>query len=80
MKAILEFNLDEQDDIIAHKRCVKATDMALAIWEIVHNMKRSVERDIESKNLDSYQTIEELYKKIYEKLEENAIYIDELIT
>ncbi len=34
MKAILEFNLDEQFDEISHKRCVKSLDMALCLLEI----------------------------------------------
>ena len=32
-KAILEFNLDNLDDEISYTRCIKAKDMALAIWE-----------------------------------------------
>lgn len=34
MKAELKFNLDDPDDKMAHMRCVKALDMALAIWNI----------------------------------------------
>jgi len=35
MKAKLEFDLDDFDDKMAHNRCVKATDMALVLWEIM---------------------------------------------
>ena len=34
MKATLEFNLDDIEDRMAHYRCVKALDMALALWQI----------------------------------------------
>ena len=34
MKAILEFDLDNPDDVQAHYRCVMATDMAIALWEL----------------------------------------------
>ena len=34
MKATLEFNLDDVEDRMAHYRCVKALDMALALWQI----------------------------------------------
>lgn len=40
MKATLRFNLDDPDDARAHMRCVKATDMALAIWDIMHRMRK----------------------------------------
>jgi len=42
MKAILEFDLNEMDDSMAHKRCAKATDMAIALWEIAYNTKKRI--------------------------------------
>jgi len=33
MKAILKFDLDNADDEVSYTRCVKAKDMALAIWD-----------------------------------------------
>ena len=33
MKATLTFNLDDIDDRLAHYRCIKSLDMALALWE-----------------------------------------------
>ena len=34
MKAKLEFDLGDLDDVISHLRCVKAEDMALALFKI----------------------------------------------
>lgn len=34
MTATLTFDLNDHDDRQAHMRCVKATDLALAIWSI----------------------------------------------
>jgi hypothetical protein len=34
MTATLTFDLNDQDDRQAHMRCVKASDLALAIWSI----------------------------------------------
>ena len=34
MKATLEFNMDEPEDVMAHLRCAKSLDMALALWDI----------------------------------------------
>ena len=48
MKAILEFDLNDHDDRRAHLRCVKSTDMALAIWNIVYEIRKSTERKLES--------------------------------
>ena len=35
MKATLEFNLADPADKMAHFRCVKSLDMALAIWDLL---------------------------------------------
>lgn len=40
MKAVLEFDLDNPDDQMAHMRCVKARDMALVIWDIEQQLRR----------------------------------------
>jgi hypothetical protein len=34
MEATLKFNLDDPEDVMAHKRCVKALEMALLLWQI----------------------------------------------
>jgi hypothetical protein len=78
-KAILEFNLNEPDDIIAHKRAVKSLDLTLALWEIIHNTKKGIEWSMEEKEIDKYDALELVYKKIYEILDEHNINIDELI-
>jgi len=46
-KGILEFDLNEPDDIMAHKRAIKATDMAEALWAITHNTKKGLEWSME---------------------------------
>ena len=78
-KGILEFDLNEPDDILAHKRAVKATDMALALWDITHNTKKGLEWSMEGKEIDKYEALELVYEKIYQILEEHNIKLDDLI-
>ncbi len=80
MKATLEFNLDEMDDVMAHMRAVHSTDMALVLWELVHNTKRNIEREIESRDLDGYAVLDLLYDKLHEELDTHGIIIDKLIS
>jgi hypothetical protein len=42
VRATLEFNLDEQEDVMAHRRAVLALDMALALWEFDNEVLRPV--------------------------------------
>ena len=78
-KAILEFDLNEPDDIMAHKRATKATDMAVALWEISYNTKKSVEWSLEDKGYDKSEVLDLLYDRINAILEEHNIRLDDLI-
>jgi hypothetical protein len=78
-KATLEFDLNDSDDMIAHLRAVKSLDMAMALWEIVHNTKKGLEWSMENKEIDKYDALELVYKKIHEILDDHNINTDELI-
>lgn len=85
MKAILEFDLDNQDDQMAHLRCCKSTDMALALWTIVHNTKKGLEHQIEGLeisgkiDLSACEALDLVYEEIYKILESHDIDTDKLI-
>jgi hypothetical protein len=78
-KGKLVYDLNEPDDIMAHKRAVKSLDMALALWTITHNTKKGLEWSMEGKEMDKYDALELVYEKIYEIMSEYNIDIDELI-
>ena len=78
-KATLEFDLNDSDDMIAHLRAVKSLDMAMALWEIVHNTKKGLEWSMEDKEIDKYDALELVYKKIHEILDDHNINTDELM-
>ena len=78
-KATLEYDLSDPDDVMAHKRAVKSLDMALALWEIVHNTKKGLEWSMEGKEIDKYDALELVYEKIHEILNDHNINTDELI-
>ena len=78
-KATLEYVLSDPDDVMEHKRAVKSLDMALALWEIVHNTKKGLEWSMEGKEIDKYDALELVYEKIHEILNDHNIITDELI-
>ena len=55
MKAILEFNLDDHYDNMSHKCCMKASDMAIVLFHVRHNMSRT-----EGSRKDLYDEIMDL--------------------
>ena len=78
-KATLEYDLSDPDDVMAHKRAVKSLDMAMALWDIVHNTKKGLEWSMEGKEIDKYDALELVYEKIHEILNDHNINTDELI-
>lgn len=80
MKATLTFNLNEQDDQLAHLQAIKAQALALALWEIWNNSIREVERKIDNDLLkEPYDVLDEVRNNIASVLESNDIVIDNLI-
>jgi hypothetical protein len=78
-KAKLEFDLNDQDDRMAHLRAVKSLDMAMALWDITHNTKKGLEWSMENKEMDKYDALEMVFEKIHEILNDHNINTDELI-
>lgn len=75
MKAILKFNLDDSDDVMAHTRCVKSLDMALAMWAFSNRLRKIVDESEDGKYID-----EDLVSKAWEQsLEEYEINLNTLI-
>lgn len=78
MKATLEFNLDDVNDRMAHLRCVKSTDMAIVLFNILHNLERELEYKL-IQGGDSYSGMQLVIERIRELVLEHGIIIDELI-
>jgi len=81
-KARIEFDLNDFDDRIEHLRCVKSTDMALFIWELLYNTKKSIANKLESDEKTTVREIElidSLWDQFWEMAHEKGIKIDELI-
>lgn len=84
MRATFDFDMNDPDDKMAHLRATKSLDLALAVWQIIHNTKKGLMYQVESalsedKNLTPYDAVDMVYDRIYEILEEHNIKIDELI-
>ena len=80
MKATLEFDLNDQDDRMAHFRCVKSLDMAIALFEILHNTKKGICYTLEGKNItDPYEAVQMVMDKIWDDAKAQGLNIDELI-
>lgn len=80
MKAILEFDLNDPDDIRSHMRCVKSQDMAFVLWELQYNLKKRCENILEQKEeMDRFDALELIFEELMELYNHHNISIDDLI-
>lgn len=84
MKGILEFDLNDLDDRLAHERAVKSLDMALVLWHLIHNTRRDMMEKIdraleEDKNFTPHDSLDIIYDELQRLLEEHAVIPDALI-
>jgi hypothetical protein len=77
MKAKLKFNLEFPDDRKAHMRCVKSTDMAIVLFDILYNAKKKIHHENESEAF--VEGIDSTLNYIRELCEDRNINIDELL-
>lgn len=79
-KAILEYNLDDADDSMAHLRAVKSLDMALVLWEMAYNTKKKICNEIEFQEIkDPYEVVDRIMEKLHEEMNDRGINLDELV-
>jgi hypothetical protein len=72
MEAVLKFDLSNPDDVMAHKRCVKALDLTFALWDIDQHLRW------ESKYKDN-EMAEVIREKLREIMDEYALVFDDLM-
>ena len=68
MKAILEFNLPEEED--EHLTAVKAGDWQMALWDVDQKLREIVKHGDDDKRADWAQ---ELRDYLYEQLNERGL-------
>lgn len=78
MKATLEFDLNDADDIKAHLRCTKSTDMAIALLDITSKLRSKLK--YQTLTDAEYEVVESIQSDVLDALQENGINLDDLIS
>ena len=76
MKAVLEFNLDDECDSERFSRCVNADKMTFALFEITHNLRKSIEWELSEK--EGVDEVDFVFDKIFDILRNYGINSDDL--
>lgn len=83
-KANIKFDLTDFDDQMQFERMMKATDMALILWELLYNTRKGLEHDFDFKlskgeKPSVFDGIDAVIDSVRESMEEKGINIDKLI-
>jgi len=78
MKAILEFNLDDVEDVTAHYRCIRALDMAIFLSDLL-NKYREFSKYREDISEEQFKGIELFWQELLELLQERDLSVNKLI-
>jgi hypothetical protein len=77
-KAILEFDLNEPDDVIAHKRAVMSYELTAALLDIEEYL-RSQTKYNDNLSKEAYDALDATREQFYNILRNRNISFDELI-
>jgi len=80
MKAILEFDLSDQEGRMEHMRCIKALKMAIVLWDMDQYLRSQTKYAPDSMSSEVYGALQEVRDKLHETMSENSIDLDELIS
>lgn len=78
MKAILEFNMDEFEDVVAHKRAIKSLDVLLVLYDFDQHLRSELKYN-ENLSEQEYEKLDKLRDKLYEIMNERSVSLDELL-
>jgi hypothetical protein len=78
MKATLEFNMDEIDDVTAHKRSIKSLDMILVLSDFDNHLRSQLKYNDNLSEVE-YDILDKTREKLYEIMNEHNVSIDELL-
>lgn len=77
-KAILEFDLNEEHDVIAHKRAVMSYELIAALLDIEQYLRSQIKYNDELSK-EAYEALEKMREEFYEILKNRNISFDDLI-
>jgi len=79
MKATLEFDLNDPDDIMAHKRAVASTDLALCLVDIKEQFRMKIKYQGDDMSEEEYAVWEKMQSIFFQCMEDNGIVLDNII-
>jgi len=79
MRGTLEFNLNDPEDEVAYMRCVKARNLAVALWDIDQYLRTSIKYAPDSMLKEVYLNFHNTRDELHKIMSHHSIDLDELL-
>lgn len=79
MKAILEFNLDEHEDRVAHLRSVKSLDLVLSLHDLDQELRSKIKYAPDSESREKIEAYNEIRNFLHQTMSGYSLDFDELM-
>ena len=79
MKAILEFDLNDADDITSHRRCVSSLEITLVLWDIDQHFRSITKHAPDSMSQETYDELVKVRERLYQLMNERDLSFDNLL-
>jgi hypothetical protein len=76
MKAVIEFDLNDEMDVLTHKRFMSIDSVYYVLWQFTEEMRRQVKYNTNNYNGDQLDAIEKLRETFNKLLINNQITLD----
>jgi hypothetical protein len=80
MEGRLIFNLDDSADEAAYIRAIKATKLAVALWDMDQYLRSQTKYAPDSTSQEVYDALQEARDELYRIMSNHSIDLDELLS
>lgn len=77
--ATLNFDLNEHEDVVAHLRCVKATKLAVCLWDMDQYLRAQTKYAPDSMTQEAYDALIKAREELGDIMRQNSVDLDELL-
>lgn len=79
MKATLEFNLNDEEDMRSHIRCVMSLELASCLYQLNNYLRNQLKYNEEEMSQDAYESVEKVRDRFYQIMNDEGIYLDRIL-
>lgn len=77
-KATIKYDLNDPDDKMDFERLMQLGNLSSFVFQLTHNTKKQIIREVENSNFDNVETAELIFSKIHDLIDEYSVDLEKL--